>query len=108
MLYRQYEIVRVNLEPTIGSEINKVRPCVIVSPDEMNRNLNTVVIAPITHTSKAYPTRVNITTSKIITGHVAIDQIRMVDKQRILGKLDILGRDDILEIKEVISRTFVE
>ncbi|MEK7254949.1 MAG: type II toxin-antitoxin system PemK/MazF family toxin [Bacteroidota bacterium] len=78
----QYQVAIVNLDPTIGSEIKKTRPCVVVSPDEMNRHLKTVVIAPVTSTSKPYPTRVKI----ILRGNenwVVLDQIRTIDKARI-------------------------
>ena len=81
MKINQYEIVLVNLEPTLGSEISKTRPCVVISPDEMNHFLKTIVIAPITSTLKKYPTRINIISDKI-KGMVAIDQIRTIDKQR--------------------------
>ncbi len=88
-LINQYEIVLVNLDPTIGSEIKKTRPCVVISPNEMNKFLNTIVIAPITSTSKSYPTRIEIS-GKHTKGWVVIDQIRTVDRKRItkiLGKL---------------------
>ena len=75
MRINQYEIVLVNLEPTLGSEINKKRPCVVISPDEMNHFLKTIVIVPIASTLKKYPTRISILTQKV-KGMAAIDQIR--------------------------------
>lgn len=82
MKINQYDIVLVNLEPTLGSEINKTRPCVVVSPDEMNHYLKTIVIVPITSTLKKYPTRISISNQNI-KGMAAIDQIRTIDKLRI-------------------------
>jgi mRNA interferase MazF len=103
----QYQVVIVNLDPTIGSEIKKTRPCVIISPDEMNRPLRTVVIAPITSKSKQYPTRVKID----FQGNenwVVIEQIRTIDKRRITKSLDKLSKDEIKKIKEVIRESFVD
>ena len=76
---KQYDLVIVNLDPTIGSEIKKTRPCIIVSPNEMNDYLNTVIIVPITSNKRKYATRVKIVKSKI-SGMIAIDQIRTIDK----------------------------
>ena len=80
---KQYQIVLVNLDPTVGSEIKKTRPCVILSPNEMNKYLNTVIIAPMTTQSKKYPTRVEVKHDSK-TGLVVLDQIRTIDKQRII------------------------
>lgn len=103
----QYEIVLVNLDPTIGSEIKKTRPCVILSPDEMNKFLQTIIIAPITSTSKKYPTRIEIK-GKSTKGWVIIDQIRTVDRKRIVKTFGKLSEKEILEIKNVIQETFVD
>ena len=80
MEINQYRVVLVNLDPTIGSEIKKTRPCVIISPDEMNRYLRTIVIAPLTTNLKKYPTRVLVEHNNK-KGMIAIDQIRTVDKK---------------------------
>jgi len=77
----QYEIILVNLDPTVGSEIKKTRPCVIISPNEINHNLSTVTIAPMTTTSRKYPTRVEVVHNET-NGWVAIDRIRTIDKAR--------------------------
>lgn len=106
MQYKQYQCVIVNLDPTVGSEIQKTRPCVILSPDEMNRYIQTVVIAPITSQSKPYPTRIEIT----INGKpnwVVLDQIRTIDKSRILKFLHLLDDSEIAFIKRAIQATFV-
>jgi mRNA interferase MazF len=103
----QYQVVIVNLDPTIGSEIKKTRPCVIISPNEMNRPLRTVVIAPITSKSKQYPTRIKIN----FQGNenwIVIDQIRTIDKRRITKSLEELSKEEIRKIKEVVKETFVD
>ncbi len=103
----QYEIILVNLDPTIGSEIKKTRPCVIISPDEINRNLRTITIAPMTTKSRKYPTRIKIKHNNQI-GWVVIDQIRTIDKERIIKKLGVLSEKEIKSCKEVIRETFVD
>lgn len=103
----QYQIVLVNLDPTIGSEIKKSRPCVVISPDEMNKYLRTIVIAPMTTTSKKYPTRVEIKHDNKI-GWIVLDQIRTVDKQRILKELGRLTKPEIKEVKSILLETYIE
>lgn len=107
MELRQYQIVIVNLDPTIKSEIKKIRPCVILSPDEMNLNLRTIVIAPITSTKKNYPTRVNVKIENK-EGRIVVDQIRTVDKLRIVKIAGELTTKESIELKSVIKRTFVD
>ncbi len=103
----QYDIVRVNLDPTIGSEIKKTRPCVIISPDEMNLHLKTIVIAPMTTRSKKYPTRIKVKLEDKM-GWIAVDQIRTIDKTRVLSLLGKLSNIKIKELKSVIEETFVK
>jgi mRNA interferase MazF len=91
MELNQYQIVLVNLDPTIGSEIKKTRPCVIISPDEMNKYLRTIVIAPMTTKSRKYPTRIEVKHDKK-TGWIVIDQIRTIDKQRIIRVLGLMDK----------------
>lgn len=107
MEINQYNIVLVNLDPTIGSEIKKTRPCVIVSPDEMNRHLQTVVIAPMTSQSRSYPTRLEVRHNNK-KGWAVLDQIRTVDKQRIIKVLDELSNKEILKLKAIIRETYVD
>ena len=107
MEIRQYQIILVSLEPAIGSEIKKTRPCVVISPDEMNHHLRTVVIAPMTTSSKNYPTRVGIKHENK-TGWIVLDQIRTIDKQRIIKDLGRLSKPEIMEIKAVMKETFVD
>jgi len=103
----QYKIVLVNLDPTIGSEIKKTRPCVVISPDEMNKFLRTITVAPMTTTSRKYPTRIEVKHDGKI-GWIVIDQIRTIDKQRIIKILGRLSQPEIKELKLVIKETFVD
>jgi mRNA interferase MazF len=107
MEVKQYQIVLVNLDPTLGSEIQKTRPCVIVSPNEINDNLQTVVIAPMTSASRKYPTRVKVKHNNQ-EGWVVIDQIRTIDKIRVVKKFGSLTEKEILECKRVIRETFID
>lgn len=103
----QYQVVLVNLDPTIGSEIKKTRPCVILSPDEMNMHLATIVIAPITSSSKSYPTRVELKLKKT-KGWVVLDQIRTIDRGRIYKVLDQLLLKEVIRIKSILKETYVD
>jgi len=104
---RQYQIVLVNLDPTIGSEIKKTRPCVIISPDEMNKYLRTIIVAPMTTKSRKYPTRIEVKHDER-QGWVVIDQIRTIDKQRIIRVFGKLSQTEIKKLKSVIKETFVD
>ena len=104
---KQYELVIVNLDPTIGSEIKKTRPCIIVSPNEMNEFLNTIIIVPITSNKKKYPTRVQINKSDA-KGMIAIDQIRTIDKKRITNSLGQISTKTTVKIKDVIEEMLVK
>ena len=103
----QYDIVLVNLDPTIGSVMKKTRPCVILSPDEMNRHLQTIVVAPMTSHSKPYPTRVQVK-HKLTKGWIAIDQIRTIDRRRIVKRFESLSEKEIEYVKNVLRKTFVD
>jgi len=103
----QYQIILVNLDPTIGSKIKKIRPCVVISPNEMNRYLQTIVIAPMTTSSKSYPTRVEIKHENKI-GWVVLDQIRTIDKQRIIKDLGKLSKPKIKEVKAILKETYID
>lgn len=104
---KQYEIIIVNLDPTVGSEIKKTRPCIVISPDEMNRHLNTVVIAPVTSQSKSYPTRVEIKISGA-SNWIVVDQLRTVDKRRVVKIVGRIGEEEVAKLKAVIKETFVD
>ena len=103
MIYNQYEVVIVNLNPTVGSEIQKTRPCLVISPKEMN--YDNVIIAPMTSTNKDYPTRVKLKNDSF----VVLDQIRTISTQRIVKKTDIkLSVSQIKEIKNIIKLMLVD
>ena len=95
------------IQKAIGSEMKKTRPCVIVSPDEMNKYLQTIVVAPFTSTSKHYPTRVEIKLNKT-KGWVVIDQIRTIDRKRVIKILGKLTEKEIYKVKETIQETYVD
>ena len=107
MELKQYSIVLVNLDPTIGSEIKKTRPCVIISPNELNKFLKTIVVAPMTTNLKRYPTRIEVKHNDK-KGMIAIDQIRTIDKSRIIKKFDQLSKSEIQKCKDIIRETFVD
>ena len=107
MELKQYQIVLVNLDPTQGSEIKKTRPCLIISPNEMNKYLQTIVVAPMTTASKPYPTRVEVKHNKK-KGWVVLDQIRCVDRSRIVKTYDNLTEKEIAKVKGVIQETYVD
>ncbi len=107
MEINQYQIILVNLDPTIGSEIKKTRPCVVISPNEMNKYLRTIVIAPMTTNSKKYPTRVRIKHDNKI-GWIVLDQIRTIDRQRIIKVFGELQDFEIQELKSVLKETYID
>ena len=107
MVIHQYEIHLVNLDPTIGHEIKKTRPCVVLSPDEMNRHIGTVIIAPMTTKSRQYPTRVAVKFQGK-SGWIVLDQIRTVDKRRLVKRLGKITLTTIGQTKDVILQMLVE
>ena len=100
MQISQYNIVLINLDPTVGAEIRKTRPCVVISPDEINHNLSTIVIAPMTTKSRSYPTRVKVVHNDTV-GYIVIDQIGTIDKKRIVKKFTTLYPAEIKMVQEV-------
>lgn len=102
---KQFEVYQVNLDPTIGAEIKKSRPAVIISPDVMNKNLKTVIVAPLTHTVKGYPSRV-LSQFRNEQGEIVLDQIRAVDKLRLGKKLGTVGPDTSADILKVLQTMF--
>ncbi len=107
MEINQYQIVLVGLDLTIDSEIRKTRPCVVISPNEMNKHLNTIVIAPMTTKSKNYPTRIEVKHNNKI-GWVILDQVRAVDKLRVINILGRLTKSEINSMKSVLKETYVD
>lgn len=104
-MVKRFEIYFIDLNPTIGSEISKIRPCVIISPNEMNNALNTVIIAPLTSTIKKYPMRVNCKVDGK-NGQVALDHLRSIDKRRLKAKLTTLDKPTQEEIIETLLNMF--
>lgn len=107
MVANQYDIFLISLDPTVGHEIKKSRPCVVVSPDEMNRNIQTVIIAPMTTKSRSYPTRVPVHFEGK-TGWIVLDQIRTVDQVRLIKKLGKVDSRTVQKIKAVIKEMLID
>lgn len=106
-MINQYQIILVNLDPTIGHEIKKTRPCLVISPDEMNRNLQTVIVAPVTSALNNFPTRLALKTSKI-KGQVALDQIRTIDRKRIIKPYGSVSDEEISKIRKILMEMFID
>ncbi len=107
MVIQRFDVYLVNLDPTVGSEIQKSRPGVVISPDEMNRWINTVIIAPMTTQSRPYPCRVPCQFQGK-DGQVALDQIRAVDKSRLTRKLGRLPKETQTDILAALADMFAE
>jgi mRNA interferase MazF len=105
MAISRFEVYLVNLDPTVGSEIQKTRPCLVVSPDEMNHHIRTVIVAPLTTQGKAYPTRVACR-FKGKDGLVVLDQIRTVDQVRLVKKLGKIDAQTAAEVLAVLQEMF--
>ena len=107
MVVNRFEVYLVNLDPTIGSEIKKTRPCLIISPDEMNRYITTVIIAPMTTKGRDYPTRINLQFQGK-EGQIVLDQIRTVDKTRLVRKLGDINQVTQQKVLAVLAELFAE
>jgi len=107
MEIKQYNIVLINLPDYRGAEMLHTRPCVVVSPNEMNRYLKTIVVTPMTTRARTYPTRVRVRHNKQ-TGWIAVDQITTIDRQKIIRVLGKLSHPEIRKLKAVIRETYVE
>jgi len=105
MVANRFDIYLTNLDPTVGSEIQKTRPCLIISPDEMNKHIRTVIIAPMTTAGKDYPTRVTCTFKKK-KGQIVLDQIRTIDKTRLVKKLGTIDPETQLKVISILQRLF--
>jgi mRNA interferase MazF len=105
MVINRFDVYLINLDPTVGSEIQKVRPCLIISPDEMNRHIRTVIAAPMTTAGKEYPTRISCTFKKK-KGQIVIDQIRTIDKSRLIKKLGTIDSNTQLAVISVLQGLF--
>jgi mRNA interferase MazF len=100
------EVWLIALDPSKGSEIKKTRPCLVISPDDMNEPLQTVLVAPMTTTQRSYPTRVNLT-FRNKAGQVALDQLRAVDRQRLVRRLGVISTKAAGEVSSVLVEMFV-
>jgi mRNA interferase MazF len=107
MVISQYEVHLINLDPTMGHEIKKTRPCLVLSPNELNENIGTIIIAPMTSKSHEYPTRVALEFMNK-NGWIVLDQIRTVDKKRLIKKLGKIDKQTIQKTKNVIMEMLVE
>ena len=107
MVVKRFEVYLVNLDPTIGSEIQKTRPCLIISPDEMNSYIATVIVAPMTTRGRDYPSRVNCQFEGK-EGQIVLDQIRTVDKIRLVKRLGKINASAQKEVLVVLMEMFTE
>jgi mRNA interferase MazF len=102
---QRFDVYLIDLDPTVGSEIRKTRPCLIISPDEMNRYIRTVLVAPMTSKGRPYPTRVACEFEGT-AGQVVLDQIRTVDKARLVKKLGRIGESTQEEVLSSLAELF--
>lgn len=107
VVVNRFDVFLVNLDPTIGSEIQKTRPCVVISPDEMNKYIATVIVAPMTTKGQSYPTRVACQFQGK-DGQIVLDQIRTVDKTRLVKKLDQIDSDEQKAVLNTLAEMFAE
>ncbi len=105
MVVNRFDIYIESIDPSRGSEIKKTRPCVVISPDEMNHNINTVIIAPMTSSVKQYPTRVPVEFQGK-KGQIVLDQIRTVDKARLIKKIGRLTKSTYVKISSTLLEIF--
>ncbi len=107
VVVKRFDVFLVNLDPTVGSEIHKTRPCVIISPDEMNRYIATVIVAPMTTKGKTYPTRV-FCQFQGKDGQIVLDQIRTIDKSRLVQKLGQISQEEQRGVLNTLTEMFAE
>jgi mRNA interferase MazF len=107
VVVNRFDVFLVNLDPTIGSEIQKTRPCVVISPDEMNRYIATVIVAPMTTKGQSYPTRIACQFQGK-DGQIVLDQIRTVDKNRLVKKLGQIDSDEQKAVLGTLAEMFAE
>ena len=105
MVANRFEVHLTNLDPTVGSAIQKTSPCLIISPDEMNRHIRTVIVAPMRSATKDYPTRVSCIFNKK-EGQIVLDQIRTIDKTRLVKKIGSIDSKTQMEVISVLQRMF--
>ena len=107
MVVNQYDVFLIDLDPTKGSEIKKMRPCLVISPNEMNKFIETVIIAPMTTKSHNYPTRIELVFQRK-RGWIVLDQIRTVDKIRLKKRLGKIGKSEIQQVKNILQEMLLD
>ena len=107
MVVNQYDVFLIDLDPTKGSEIKKMRPCLVISPNEMNKFIETIIIAPMTTKSHNYPTRIELVFQRK-RGWIVLDQIRTVDKIRLKKRLGKIGKSEIQQVKNILQEMLVD
>lgn len=107
MVIKRFDVFLVNLDPTVGSEIQKTRPCVVISPDEMNRHIATVIVAPMTTKGQPYPTRIACQFQGK-DGQIVLDQIRTVDKTRLVRRLGQISTSEQKAVLDTLAELFAE
>ena len=107
MVINRFDVFLVNLDPTVGHEIKKIRPCLVISPDEMNHHIRTVIVAPMTTKGRSYPTRVPCK-FKGKSGQVVLDQLRTMDAARLTGKLGTISKKTGSEVLSVLQEMLAE
>ena len=107
MVISQYDVLLINVDPTVGHEIKKVRPCLVISPNEMNDSIKTVIIAPMTTKSHPYPTRIRVSFGNK-EGWIVLDQIRTVDRNRLIKRLGKIKKKEIEKVKNVLQEMLVD
>ncbi|VBB46527.1 mRNA interferase [uncultured Desulfatiglans sp.] len=105
MVVRRFDVYLINLDPTVGSEIKKTRPCLVISPDEMNRHIRTVIVAPMTTAGKAYPTRV-FCEFQGRKGQIVLDRIRTIDKSRLIKEAGTIDPQVQVEVILTLQSMF--
>lgn len=105
MAVSRFDVYVVRLDPAQGREIQKTRPCLVISPDELNRQIGTVIVAPLTTKERTYPTRVSVRFQRK-SGQIVLDQVRTVDKTRLLGRLGRISDSEALEVLAVLREMF--
>ena len=101
----RFDILLISLDPTLGAEIKKTRPCIVISPNEMNKYISTIIVAPMTSILKSYPTRADISFDGR-KGNVVLDQIRTVDKSRVIRKLGKLEAQTSEQVLKILNEMF--
>ena len=107
MVVKRFEVYLVSLDPTVGAEIRKTPPCLVISPDEMNRHIKTVIVAPMTTKGRSYPTRVPCEFDGK-EGQVVLDQLRTVDKTRLVKRLGKVDQQTQKKVLQILAEMFAE